>query len=83
MLKRLKETKEEILTLPYLRYILWLIFLLIFVYLTLVAFFNEKALPPNGDLFHMFCLFILAHLFGKIFHIINLPSLLGMLGAGK
>lgn len=82
MFQRIQESKNEMLSIDYLLYLLWQVLLMALTYLTLVAFFEEDSLPPNGHLYHMFCLFLLSHIFGKIAHIISLPSLFGMLVSG-
>lgn len=80
---RLKEFFQNLNTKPFWLYLGWKIFILALIYLNLWTFFGDQALPPNGDLFHMFMLFIAANICGQLSWVCNLPGLFGMLVAGK
>lgn len=79
----IEELQSSVRTLDFWLVILWKVLCLALVYLILYSFFGHLALPPNGDLFHMFAIFIFAHIVGKIVKLFGLPSLFGMLVAGE
>lgn len=60
----------------------WKVFALAFVFLNLWAFFGFEALPPNGQYFHLFAIFIASLVCSKLSYLLNLPPLFGMILAG-
>ena len=47
------------------------------------AILDESALPPDGSIFSLLIIFIIAYLFGELLSLINFPPLLGMLISGS
>ena len=57
--------------------------LLVFVFWgSLWALFEEDALPPNGYIFNLLLIVVMAHICGKTMQLLNLPPLLGMIVIG-
>ena len=48
-----------------------------------VSMFGDIATPPNGTIFWLIILVIVAMFFGWVFSLFRLPPLLGMLVTGK
>ena len=48
-----------------------------------LSMFGDIAAPPNGTIFWLIILVIVAMIFGWVFSLARLPPLLGMLVAGK
>lgn len=83
MLSRSKTVLSLIQNVEYLFYLAWKGLALIILYLVLWAFADDDALPPSGNYFHLFMIFLTAHALGKICFLVKLPPLVGMLVAGK
>ncbi|XP_054163338.1 sodium/hydrogen exchanger 9B2-like [Oppia nitens] len=62
--------------------VLTYILLLLLIWSTMWSLFGKEALPPNGYLFNLILIFVLSYIFGQIFSIIHMPTLLGMLITG-
>ena len=56
--------------------------ILLLIWGSLWSLLGEEALPPNGYLFNLLVLFIVAYLSGEVTKLVSLPPLLGMLIAG-
>lgn len=80
--KRMNEAITILSSKEYWIYLAWKIILFAFVYLNLWIFTGDHALPPNGEIFHISMIFLLAHFAGKVTWVFNLPDLVGMLIAG-
>ena len=82
VLGNLKTLAHSLLSQSFWLHLAWKICIFGFIYIVILLFFIDDALPPNGNLFHMFMLFIWANICGQLAFIFNLPPLFGMLVAG-